>query len=249
MKRIVCTLMAGMLLLILFVGSVCALEPGFVTDDAELLTHTQWQMLEQECAEIAEEYGCGVYVITLEECGEDPYDLAAEFFDRYSLGVGSEENGVVLLLGIEDRSVGLFVHGDDAEYTIDEYGALMLEEEYLPYLEKDAWYDALNTYVLTCKDYLQQAEEGNPVRGSDAPIYLIAILVSFVISLIVCLILRTGMKNVRIKQEAGAYIASGLNLTARTDRFTHKTETRTKIEKQSSTAQSGGGGHGRSSKF
>lgn len=66
----------------------------------------------------------------------------------------------------------------------------------------------------------------------------VPIIIGFVLSLIVCLILKAGMKNVSIKEEAAAYIASALKLTARSDRFTHKTETRTKIERKS-TAKSG----------
>ena len=58
------------------------------------------------------------------------------------------------------------------------------------------------------------------------------IIIGFVLSLIVCLILKAGMKNVSIKEEAAAYIASALKLTAKSDRFTHKTETRVKIEKK-----------------
>ena len=250
MKRIGCMMIALMLLLSLFAASVSAQELDFVTDAAQLLTDQQWEKLETMCMKTAEEYGCGVYIITMDECGEDPYDMAQRMYHEYDLGIGRERNGVLLLIGIEDRGAGLFIYGEDAAYAIDEYGALLLEEEYLPYLQEDEWYSALYTYVQTGREYLQVAEEGTPVRKGDGSTYLIAIGISFAVALIVCLILKAGMKNVHIKQEAGTYIAGGLNLTARSDRFTHRTETRTKIEtKSSSTAKSGGGGHGRSAKF
>ena len=72
----------------------------------------------------------------------------------------------------------------------------------------------------------------------------------------VCLWLLRKMKSVHQKAEADAYLtAGGLHLTKQYDRYTHTTETRTKIQKESSGgggstySESGGGGSGRSGKF
>ena len=60
--------------------------------------------------------------------------------------------------------------------------------------------------------------------------YLIAVAVSFLVSLIICSVLKSGMKNVALKNEANAYSADGLLLTSQQDRYTHTTRTRTKIQ-------------------
>lgn len=60
--------------------------------------------------------------------------------------------------------------------------------------------------------------------------FVIAIIISFLISLIICSILKSGMKNVAIKEEAYAYTPDGLTLTDSQDRYTHTTTTRTKIQ-------------------
>lgn len=60
--------------------------------------------------------------------------------------------------------------------------------------------------------------------------FVIAIIVSFLVALIICTALKSGMKNVSVKEEAYAYTPEGLSLTERTDRYTHTTKTRTKIE-------------------
>jgi len=62
----------------------------------------------------------------------------------------------------------------------------------------------------------------------------IAVVVSFLIALVVVCILRSGMKNVHIKREAGAYTVGALKLTRKHDRFTHKTTSRVKITSSSS---------------
>ena len=60
--------------------------------------------------------------------------------------------------------------------------------------------------------------------------YVMVIIVAFVLSLIICAVLKSGMKNVSVQEEARAYSEDGLQLTYREDRFTHTTTTRTKIE-------------------
>ena len=61
------------------------------------------------------------------------------------------------------------------------------------------------------------------------------------------------MKSVRKAAAANAYLAGELKLTQNSDVFTHRTETRRRIERDSSSgsshAESGGGGAGRSGKF
>lgn len=63
--------------------------------------------------------------------------------------------------------------------------------------------------------------------------YVFAIGISLLVALIVVSILKAGMKNVSEKEEADHYISSELSLTQRTDRFTHKTTTRRKVETDS----------------
>ena len=61
------------------------------------------------------------------------------------------------------------------------------------------------------------------------------------------------MKSVYVQARADGYVSGKLRLARQTDRFTHRTETRRKIERHSSSgsshAESGGGGTGRSGKF
>jgi len=62
---------------------------------------------------------------------------------------------------------------------------------------------------------------------------MIAIAASLIIALLVCGILRSGMKNVHVGTEAAEYITGSLSLTARQDRYTHTTTSRVKISNNS----------------
>ena len=82
---------------------------------------------------------------------------------------------------------------------------------------------------------------------------LVGLLVGVVLALAVCLFLKAKMKSVRQGAEADTYVtAEGLNLTEQYDNYTHTTETRRKISKDSdsgSSSHSGGGGSGSSGKY
>ncbi len=67
--------------------------------------------------------------------------------------------------------------------------------------------------------------------GSGNPLVW-GIVVGLLLALIICSILKSGMKNVSAAWEAGSYIAAPLELTAKEDHFTHRTHSRVKISQK-----------------
>ena len=108
----------------------------------------------------------------------------------------------------------------------------------------------LSLILSECRLYMQRAAEGSPVRESPVlPILLVSARVMFITFLIVANAwLR--MNNVAKAVKANNYIAGSLVLTGQSDTFTHRTETKRKIQSSSSgggsRSRSGGGGSGRS---
>jgi len=255
MKRKLSVFMLLVLLLAMVTLPAQASELGYVTDAAEILDYDQWETLETLCGSVSDQYGCGVYAITVadhrEFGSEDVYEVAYGIYHDYALGKGAGRDGVLLLLSMDTRDFALFVYGDNAEYAFDEYGQEMLEGEFLPHFQNDDWYGGFQSYAKTCGAYLSAAQAGEPVRDGKGMEILLCIGASFLVSLIVVLILKAGMKNVEKQTQAGAYLTGALNLTACHDQFIRTTVTRTKIETDDddSKARSGGGGSGRSGKF
>ena len=58
----------------------------------------------------------------------------------------------------------------------------------------------------------------------------IAIILALIIALVVCLVLYSQMKSVAKKQDAKDYISGSLQVTQRSDVYTHTTQTRRKVE-------------------
>ena len=275
-RRLACIVLAALLLLGLcctaFAEAPAATEPQLwnITDTVGLLTSDEDLTLEARAEEISAQYGVGIYLLILEDYSEyydDPYETAYELYHQNTLGMGEDRDGVILLMSMSDRKYATFFYGPKAEYAFDAYGQELMEEEFLDDFRDDDWYDGFEDYLEVCDEYLARAEAGDPVRRDDSSAggssvsgigttILVCLGISAVIAMIVCLILRGKMKSVRKGTHADAYVTGSLNLTASRDQYTHTTETRTKIEHESSdssgggsSACSGGGGSGRSGSF
>lgn len=229
---------------------------GSVTDAAGLLTEGELLRLEALAEDTAQRYAVGVYVVTIDDYREfDPtgvFETTYGIYHRYSMGVGRDRNGIMLLLSMRERDYGLFCYGEKTEYAFNSYGQEQLETVFLDNLGENDWYGGFEDYITECAVYLEKAENGQPVRESPVAWILLFGVIAIVIALVVCGVLVGQMKSVARKTTAGVYAVDGLRLTQQTDRFTHRTESRRKIETSSSSgsvSHSGGGGSGRSGKF
>lgn len=259
MKRTFSCLLAVLLLGLCLVFPAAAADNYWnVTDEADLLTYDEWATLEDMTQRISEQYQCGVYIYTVEDytdyTDEGPYEAAYTIYHDLGMGEGPQRNGVILLLSMRDRKYATFFYGEKALYAFDDYGREALEDEFLDQLHDDQWYDAMVGFASGCEEYLSLAALGTPVRASYTWVYVLVVVISLLLALIVCSVMKSRSRSVRKGTEAAAYVSGDLNLTSRSDVYTHTTETRTKIERESSSSDggsdhSGGGGAGRSGSF
>ena len=232
---------------------------GYVIDTVPLLSDGEWNKLEDMAETVSTHYGCGVYVVTVEDYEDygtgDVFDVTTQIYhdNDNGFGVGDRRNGIMLLLSMDDRDWAMFVYGEGAEYAFNSYGQEQLEEVFLDNFADNDWYGGFSDYIEACGEYLAKAEAGQPVRAN--PLWGIGLSagLSCLVAFSVCMVMKRKMKTARQKTEADAYSDGGLVLTASHDNYTHTTETRQKIESSSdssgSSSHSGGGGSGRSGKF
>ncbi len=260
MKYRICAFVLLLALLLSLSATVSAgsFDGEYVLDEYGLLWEEEKEELENLARELEELYSCGIYVATVEDYRdyhEDVYYAAVEFYKGYDLGCGSNNNGMLLLLSMEERDFAIFIYGDEAEAAITEQGRSRIEDAFLDDFREDDWYGGLLDYYEQSGQVLARAQAGDPVtsnRSLSGQELLIAILAPLMIALVVCLIQRGKMKTAKVQTQARAYVpAGGVKFNLRRDRFTHITRSRVKVESSSSGSQSrsGGGGHGSSGKF
>lgn len=234
---------------------------NYVLDFAELLGYDEWHTLENYASAISAQYGCGVYVVTVEDYtayGPDIETVVESTYHQLELGEGRESDGVLLMLSISDRDFATFAYGQQGEYAFSSYALKQMEQYFLDDFAENDWCGGFSDYLDTCREYLALAENGKPVRANPWPNVALMVLLALAIALGICLILKQKMKSVSKKVEANAYVTAGkLKLTQQQDLYTHSIENRTEIKSgnSGSTGSSSGsfsgssGGHGRSGKF
>ena len=251
-KRIICLLAALLLLLGLSVSASAAVYAN-VIDTAELLSESEAEALDARCSELEQTYGCGVYLMTVDDytayySADSIESFAESVFLDLGLGAGEEQDGVLLVLSMAERDYDICAHGTIGNRTFTDYGKGVLAERYfLSEFGKDYWYDGFNRYLDGCTDFLQLDAQGEPFDRATDPErledisvlkWIAVIVIPLLTALIVCLIMKGKMKTARKQTHADAYIPqNGVRLTRQDDVYLTTTQTRVKIETQ----KSGGG--------
>lgn len=254
-RKLIGLLLALSLVLLVPLGARAAENAPWVQDEAVLLQPEEQQALGAMAGEISERFGVGVYVVTIPDYRDyDPagaYEAAYGIYHSQNLGFGAQRDGILLMLSMAERDYALFCYGKTAQYAFSDYAMEQLEGEFLDNFRGNDWFGGFSDYFQTCGSYLAQAQAGKPVRESILPRILLFNGIALVIALLVCAVLVAQMKSVRKGSTAACY-AGQLHLTDHRDHFTHRTETRRKIQRSDSSgsqSHSGGGGSGRSGKF
>lgn len=241
---------------------------GYVTDTVGLLTQEEQQELETTAAQLAERYGCGVYVIIVEDYTDytngSIEDFSEAMYDHYGLCLGDDRNCLLLSLSISERDYDLDAHGSIANRAFTDYGKEQLAQEFIDDFRYDNWFDGFRDYLSTAGQYLEESENGAPVDvpGYDSePGYydstlgydggytesyssganiLMIVGIPCLISLAVCGIFAAQMKTARRQTGARGYISrGGVDMRVAQDQFLYHTETRQPIPQNDN--HSGGG--------
>lgn len=257
MKKYASLLFALVLALSLSVSAAADSSGVYVYDDAALLTQEEYDTLTASAMAVADQYGCGVYIVTVD-------DMAAftEYaWDALGLAASYDSNGIMLALSMAERDFQMLAHGDTANAAFTDYGKYIMQDEFLDNFREDDWYGGFADYIAACGRYLEANANGAPidVEPSDEteeeyePLsfgdkLFFAALMAFrfglplglIVAFIVCAVYKRQLKSVRRATEAARYtVSGGAEITAREDRFTHTTEVRTPIKTESDDHDSG----------
>ncbi len=222
---------------------VQAADFDLVNDEVGLLTENEYFELNELAQDITDRYECEVSIVIIDDMdGNDAKELAKSIYNEYGYGYGEDRSGLMLLLSTEDRQYAIIAYGyGNTAFT--DYGRGVLEDRYLlPLLGENEYYDAFSTYLNQTSEYLDMAENGSPFDvdtdegGGMSNLIKIAIVIfiPLLIAGIVCGVFYQQMKTAKLQAAADNYVSDGgVKLTMKEDRYLFRTETRTKIEKDS----------------
>ena len=237
------------------------LKPRLV-DEADLLTGSEEETLLAKLDEISKRQQFDVAVITVSSLdGESPQAFADDYYDYNGYGMGEGDDGVLLLISMEDRDWYVSTHGYGITAVTDA-GLDYIADQFVPYLSDGDYEMAFTVYADLCDDFVTQARTGDPYDAGNLPRekrgameIVLSLGIGFVLAFIPMMVMRKKMKNVRKQDTAGSYVnADSIAITERRDRFLYDTVTKTPIPKSdsggssthsSSSGRSHGGGGGK----
>lgn len=233
----------------------------FVLDWYGLLTQEQSDALESKIQELADRYGIGIYLVTIddyEKYASDVERAAEKIFDQYGFGLGERRSMMQLLLSMNDRSYDVDCHGfgrdafDGRKYD--------LIEAFKDNFRKNDWFGGLCDFVNGAEYILaQDAQQGinyqalynERLAENNKKAWTVFVFVALIVALIFSSIRLSSekkkMKNVAFATEAKSYISEqGVQMRTQNDVFKYQTSHTRTIETSKSSG-GGGGGHSHSS--
>lgn len=221
-------------------------HPPRLVDQADILTDEEEQKLSGTLDEISERQQLDVDIVTVYSLnGKTSEEYADDFYDYNGYGMGENNSGILLLIGMEERDWAISTCGDGIPYFTDA-GQEYMVEKFRPYLSDGEFYDAFSCFAQLCDSFIEEARTGEPYDVGHMPREKMSLLqiacnmgIGIFFALMVALWKRSRLRSVRRQVTASAYMRDGsLRITARQDMFVNKTVTCRVIESSSS---SGGG--------
>lgn len=249
----------------LVLPSVRAAGKELLVDQAGLLTADEKAEVLAQLNRIRSRYGMDVVIVTADDLGgKDEQDYADDYYDEN----GYSRDGILLLVDMDDRLWWISTCGEGMDALPEEE----IEDaagEFLPDLSDGNYKEAFLGYVSVCEErirtfledggtddgiYEDDADDADGAETKEAAGFsvgahlLVSVGIGFVLALIVVLIMRSQLKTVHFKDEAGDYIKEGsMQLTEKQDWFLYSNVTRTPRPKPRDNSHDhfggGGGGH------
>ena len=241
-------------------------EGSYIAEEAGILSADDCAVLNEAAAAISDEYGCGVYIVTVSDMADyiDPDEVSetgetgiaafAEYaWNAFGFANSHDGSGVMLVLSMAERDFDLIAHGDTCNAAFTDYGKYLLQDEFLDNFREDDWYGGFADYIAACGRYLEANANGTPIDVEpEVPLtvgekigfgLMVGLPLGILVAFIVCAVYKRQLKSVRRATEAARYtVSGGTEISKREDLFTHTTEIRTPIKTESDDHSSSGAG-------
>ncbi len=249
MKRHLCALICGLLLLPGLCFSALATDGPQLLDDANLLSQEEEEKLYTQILRIQKDFDFEVDILA--------YDYleyyAVSYAEQYD-GIESG-HGVVLVLDMDLRELGVSARGDGEDVFHEDAREIFVLDSMMDALADDDFYEAFSIFLDRTEQLLEWEAEGTyyeaPLIQIDMETLGLAVVIALVLAALFATATVGGMKkkmNTAVKQsEVQSYATQDkIRLHHTVDTFLHENTTRVAKpkERDSGGGRRGGGGGG-----
>lgn len=258
-KKIWCCLFSLLWMFVLIFSVMASEIPDIPTerqkpllvDEAGLLSEEESSTLINKLEEISQRQKNEVAVVTVNSLeGKTAEAYADDYYDYNGYGYGENDDGLLLLVSMEEREWAVTTYGYCHTVAFTDAGLDYISSEFRRKLSSGEYAKAFDCFADLCDDFLTQAATGEPYdvdnmpKGKVSPFWLYTdLVVAFFISFGIVKGKSRNLKSVKKQESAKAYERRGsLSLRRSTDSFVNRIVTQKTIrnEKNSSSGSSGG---------
>ncbi len=221
----------------LFTGT---LAPGYVMDEADILSDAEEEDLRTRAQSISETYHCSVYMAAVNDYhvfgSNDVMESAKNIYRNYELGYGEGRDGFLLMLSMSDRDWALIAYGDFGNASLTDYGRTDMAAAFRNEFRDDDWYGGFSDYLDDAELYLKMSAAGTPFDHDTDPFarkfwlivsYGIAAIIGLISAFVITGIWKSRMETANAAHSAKGYLVPGKEtITSSKDRYLHMTQTR-----------------------
>lgn len=217
-----------------------------LVDQAELLDASEQADILNELNAVSQKHQVDLVIVTTDMISpKSPQQYADDFFDYNGYGYGSERDGVLLLISMEDSDWWISTSGYGITALTDA-GIEYIGEQITPDLSIGDYAYAFQRYIELCDEFIAAARNGRPYDTQNLPkepfdivlTILFSVVIGFTVAFIATAVMKGQLKSIRSQRGAVNYVKAGsLNVSEVQDMFLYRDVTR-RSKPQSS---SGGG--------
>ncbi len=210
-----------------------------LVDNAGLLNDSQAAALNAKLDEISERNNCEVAVVTVNSLsGKTATAYADDFYDYNGYGMGENNDGILFLISMGDRSWAITTTGYGIEAFTDD-GQEYIMDKVKPMLSNGKYNDAFNEFADLCDKFIIEAKTNKPYDTLHMPFnamksILIAIVIGAVVGFLIVSKQKAAHKSVQKEELADYYIVGEPNVQGGNDIFLYTNVTRTQKPKERS---------------
>lgn len=172
-------------------------EQTSVYDYANLLDATQKTNLEQKLIRYSDTTSTQIVIVVIESTkGEYINYLGAQWGEKWGIGQAKEDNGILILLALNDRKIGIN-SGKGVEYLLtDAMSRRIIERDIIPFFKQNDYYGGLNRGTDAIFEVLTGAYQGTR-QSDEAPFPYGFFIVMFIVFIIFIIALSKTKNNHR----------------------------------------------------
>lgn len=166
-KRTITITLILLFVILLVCPSVSIAQNQAIFDEANLFTQSEINKLEDQAINLSSDYNIDIVIVTTDDSmGKSSRAFADDFFDYGGFGQGTDKDGILFLIDMDNREAYISTSGIGTRYLTDNRIESVLDSVFDNGLSSGDYYGAALGFLKETKLYL---EEGIPSDQYNEP--------------------------------------------------------------------------------